>query len=158
MNETGDAHGYQGYRRSGHAIRPPRLVDVASRLASVPVIARRRTASVAGVFAALFLAVGVLALAGDMNWFVRVLGVIVLIGAVVLALITWGLLNSIRVDRYADEFDAEMAAAIAEHDATCGCGESHDTDRTDIVGCGHDGAGTDCARDCSTCTLAALKS
>lgn len=124
---------------------------------SVPVFARRRAATVLGLFTALFLAVGVIALVGDVNWFVKVLGVIVLLGAVVLGLVTWGVLNSIRVDRYAAEFESEMAQAIAEHDATCGCGESHDMDHMDTVACEHDGAGKDCAHNCSTCTLAALK-
>jgi hypothetical protein len=130
---------------------------VASRLASVPEIARRRTAAVAGLFGALFCAVGVIALVGDVNVFIKVLGGFVLLGALVLGLAAWGLLSSIRVDRYAAEFEAEMVQAIAEHDATCGCGSSHDMDAMATTGCDHDGAGQDCAHDCSTCTLAALK-
>ncbi|HEY3738122.1 MAG TPA: hypothetical protein VGL26_11845 [Jatrophihabitans sp.] len=129
---------------------------MASQLASIAPATRRRAAAVVGVFAALFAVVGVLSWARDANAAVRVIGTIVLVAAAVLALIAWGLLNSIRVDRLSDELDAELAEAIAHHDATCGCGQTHDMTEMTTV-CAHDGAGTDCAHNCDTCALAALR-
>lgn len=130
---------------------------MASQLASIPPATRRRAAVVVGFFSAMFLAVGVIALTGDMATIIKVLGVVVLIGAAVLALITWGLLNSIRVDRISAELDAELLQAIAEHDRTCGCGTDHDPDEFHTTECAHDGRGDACAHDCDTCALAALR-
>jgi hypothetical protein len=117
---------------------------------------RRRTGAFTGLFAALFLAVGVIALVGDVNVIVKVLGVIALVGGVILGLVAWGLLNSIRVDRYAAELDAEIAAAIAEHDATCNCGHNHATEPAKT--CAGDGTGANCTKTCATCTHSAVKS
>jgi hypothetical protein len=111
---------------------------------------------VVGAFAALFVVVGVLSWVRDTGVAVRVVGVIVLIAAAALGLIAWGLLNSVRIDRISDELDAEIAQQIAHHDATCGCGQDHDMAEMTTL-CAHDGAGADCAHDCDTCALAALR-
>jgi hypothetical protein len=145
-------------------------VGVPSQLAAIPPSTRRRAAAVVGAFAVLFGVVGVLCWVRDSTLALRILGVIVLLAAVVLALIAWGLLNSVRIDRISDELDAEIAEQIAHHDATCGCGQDHDmTEMTTVSGAppaattadcsggGHDGSGTECAHDCDTCTLAALR-
>jgi hypothetical protein len=129
---------------------------VPSQLASIPPATRRRAAAVVGGFAALFIAVGVLCWVRDAGIALRVLGVVVLIAAVALVLIAWGLVNSVRIDRISGELDAEIAAQIAHHDATCGCGQDHDMAEMTTV-CGHDGAGDDCAHDCASCTLSALR-
>lgn len=144
-----------------------------SQLASIPARTRRRAAAVVGLFAALFATVGVLCWVRDTGVALRVIGVIVLVAAVALGLICWGLLSSIRVDRLSDEFDAEIAETIARHDVTCGCGHDHDmAEMTEIAGenpdvgaasavvgasCIGDGHGQDCVHDCASCTLAAMR-
>jgi hypothetical protein len=129
---------------------------VPSQLAAIPAPTRRRAAAVVGTFAVLFLAVGVLSWIRDAGIALRIIGVIVLVAAAVLGLIAWGLLNSVRVDRLSDEFDAEIAAQIADHDATCGCGQDHDMAETTTI-CGQDGDGADCAHDCASCAVSALR-
>ncbi len=105
----------------------------------------------------MFVVVGVIALTGDVAAFIKVLGIVVLIGAAALSLIAWGLLNSIRIDRISAELDAELVQAIAEHDRTCGCGTDHELDEMHTTGCSHDGKGEACAHDCDTCALLALR-
>jgi hypothetical protein len=138
---------------------------VSSELSRIPVPRRRHAAALLGLFAVFLVAVGVLPWAAETSTVVRVLAAIVIVVAVLLALVAWGLLQSTIVDerRQAEaELDAVLIEAAGPAGA-CGCGQVHDPDElhiTDAQGidtCGHDGGGTDCAHTCDTCVLSTLR-
>jgi hypothetical protein len=139
---------------------------VTSPLSAVPAARRRRAAATVGLLAMLFVAVGAVALTGGPDATVRVFAIVALVAAGALALISWGLLHSVRLDVATDaaiaaeaSLDAAIEQALAESGRTsCDCGHDHDASEMHVQkGCAHDGAGTDCAHDCDTCALAALR-
>ncbi|HEY7047086.1 MAG TPA: hypothetical protein VH373_07685 [Jatrophihabitantaceae bacterium] len=127
-----------------------------SQLSSVPVARRRRAAAACGVAAVLLVAVGVLPWAGSAPTALRVLSVVVLVAAVVVALIGWGLLAGVRADTTEARVDAAIIEAVeAAGFAGCDCGVEHDPDEMHITdACPSEGT---CGHDCATCKLAALK-
>ena len=90
----------------------------------------------------------------------RVIATVVLVLALALALVAWGLFHSTVLDqrRQAEaEFDAVILEAAGPAGA-CGCGQVHDPDELHITdACEHDGSGAACEHNCDTCVLAGLR-
>jgi hypothetical protein len=151
-----------GRHVTGRAVGPGAASRILERvnpaLSAIPLARRRRASATLGLFAALFLAVGAVALTGD-DGLVRAFAVIALLVAVFLALTAWGVLHSVRLDVAEQRVDAVLEAAVAGHPAAaCGCGHEHDPDELHVQdACEHDGSGTACEHDCETCVVAALR-
>jgi hypothetical protein len=168
VDETSNAHGGQRYRS---AIAHNSLVT--SALSTIPPARRRRAAATLGLFAMLFLAVAAVALTGGPAAAVQVFAIVALVTAVLLGLIAWGLVHSVRLDAAASGLDSAIEQALAASGGmSCDCGHDHDMSEMHVRGgsaaasgeaahgspaCAHDGSGADCAHDCDTCALAALR-
>lgn len=141
---------------------------MSSSLSGIAVAKRRQLAATLGLFAMLFIAVGAVAATGADNGVVKAFVVVSLLIALLLGLMAWGVLHSVRVDLAERDLDAAIEAAVAAHGTSlCDCGHEHDPDElhfTDGEGqhltgsnrpaCAHDGAGVDCAHSCDTCVFA----
>jgi hypothetical protein len=136
-----------------------------SRLAGIPVERRQLLAATLGLFAVLFVAVGVVASTGTTPPVVRVFSAIALIVAVVLGVTAWGITHSVKIDLRERRLDEAIETAMAEtatargETSACGCGHDHDPDELHVTGdaCAHDGTGTDCTHNCESCLLAAMR-
>jgi uncharacterized low-complexity protein len=134
---------------------------VSSALSGIAVEKRRQVAATLGLFAVLFVAVGVVAETGSAPTLVRVFAVAAILVALLLGLAAWGVVHSVRADlaaaRVDEAIDEVMATAGA--DLQCGCGAAHDPDELHVSDdpCTHDGAGGDCTHSCDTCVLAAMR-
>src|SRR6478735_326049 len=71
---------------------------VSSQLSAVPPRQRRRAAAVAGFFAIFLIVAGALPWIGTAEASVRILGTVAIVAGVVLGLICWGMVYSLRVD------------------------------------------------------------
>ena len=135
-------------------------MDVSSDLSRIPFERRRRAAYCSMAFAVVLTICGVLPWTAGTPTALRVLAALVLVGAAATALIGWGLLRSIAIDRRRlaeAEFDAVLIEAAGPAGA-CGCGHTHDPDELHITdACDHDGAGQSCEHNCDSCVLAALR-
>jgi hypothetical protein len=141
---------------------------VTSPLSGIPVDKRRQLAATLGLFAMLFIAVGAVAATGATTPAIKTFVVIALVVAVLLGLLAWGVLHSVKLEFADRKLDAEIVAAVRAAGRTmCGCGHAHDPDElhfTDGPGqhltgarCAHDGRGADCAHDCASCALTARR-
>jgi hypothetical protein len=173
MDETGDAHEGPGYRPGLPVPAPPSVIiePVTSPLSGIAPEKRRQLAATLGLFAMLFVAVGAVAATGATTALMKTFVVIALLVALVLALVAWGVLRSLRLDLADQRVDAAIAAAIrANGRQICDCGHEHDPDELHFVdgegqhltgsstpACAHDGTGDDCAHSCESCVLAALR-
>ncbi|MBE7190174.1 hypothetical protein [Jatrophihabitans endophyticus] len=145
-----------------------------STLSRVPVAKRKQLAATLGLFATLFVAVGAVAATGPATTVVRVFVGIALAVAVLLALMAWGVVHSVReqvaagaaieADRDLDALiDEALAAVPRRYGSLCNCGHDHDptelhvTDADGPDACAHDGAGDLCSHDCADCVLASLR-
>ena len=134
-----------------------------SALSSVPVAKRRQLAATIGLFAALFVTMGLVATTGSAPASVRVFSAIAITVAVVLGLISWGILHSIRTEVAEQQVDAAIAESVQAHGGSmCDCGHDHDPTEMHVSNdsheaCAHDGSGAECAHDCTTCVLAAMR-
>jgi hypothetical protein len=138
-----------------------------SPLSGIPIEKRRHAAATVGLFAALFVAIGAVALTGRTSAAAPVFSVIALVLAALLGLIAWGITRGIRMDLAEMRLDAAIEATLAErpeYATLCSCGHDHDPNELHITdedksgdSCSHDGAGAACAHDCGTCVLAAMR-
>jgi hypothetical protein len=148
-------------------------------LSEIPVDRRRRLAATLGLFAVLFVTVGIVATTGSTPGVVRVFSAVALGIAALLALVAWGVSHSVKVDLAEQRLDRAIDEAIQAHGgsaAMCGCGHDHDPDEMHIRDgaageqsasgrhemsesevCAHDGSGTDCTHNCVSCVLRALR-
>ena len=135
-------------------------------MAGIAIAQRRRLAATLGLFAALFVAVGVVAGTGGSNTpaVVRVFSAVALAVAVLLGLMAWGVTRSVRVDVAEERLNKAIEQAITAggesvSDLACGCGHDHDADEMHVTAdaCAHDGTGVECAHSCDTCVLARLR-
>jgi uncharacterized low-complexity protein len=141
------------------------LVRVNSPLAGIPIERRRRFAATLGLFAVLFVAVGVVATTGSsIPGIVRVFSAIALATAALLGVMAWGVAHSVKIDLAEQRLNRSIEEAIAarggaDGELACGCGHDHDADEMHVSRepCAHDGTGTDCTHNCDTCVLAALR-
>jgi hypothetical protein len=134
---------------------------VSSSLSGIPTARRRRLAATIGLFAMLFVAVGLVATTGTTAGAVRVFSGVSLAVAIILALTAWGIMHSIKNDLAEQRLDAAIEASIKDSGIqTCACGHDHDPTEmhvTDADRCAHDGSGVGCTHDCQTCVLAAMR-
>jgi hypothetical protein len=145
---------------------------VTSPLSGIAVEKRRRLAATLGLFAMLFIAVGAVAATGAMDGLMKAFVAVALVVAVVLALMAWGVLRSVRLEAADRRLDAAIEAAVAASGRSmCDCGHEHDPDELHFVdgegqhvtgrssagACAHDGTGDDCAHSCDTCLLASMR-
>lgn len=133
---------------------------MSSALSSIPAAKRRQLAATIGLFAALFVTMGLVATTGTTPGPVRVFSGISIAVAVVLALVSWGILRSVRLELAEQRLDEAIAASVRAHGGSmCDCGHDHDATEMHVSSsaCAHDGAGADCAHDCTTCVLAAMR-
>jgi hypothetical protein len=144
---------------------PSVIIDgVTSPLSGIAVEKRRQLAATLGLFAMLFVAVGAVAATGADTALIKAFVMVALVTAVVLALIAWGVLRSVKLDQVDNRLDAAIEAAVrAGGGQMCDCGHEHDPDEMHVVdapvieACSHDGTGADCAHSCDTCVLASLR-
>ena len=86
---------------------------------------------------------------------IRLFGTLALAGAILLGLMAWGLLRSLRLDAREAQLDAAVMDALAGAGGDVGCGHDHDptemhvTDAEPICG-----AGAACDHTCAECVLA----
>jgi pyrimidine deaminase RibD-like protein len=136
---------------------------VSSRLSHVPVAGRRRFAATLCLFAALFLAIGVVAATGGSSAAAPAFSVLAFVVAALLALMGWGVVRTIAIDRAEHDVDAAIETALAPRGgraSLCDCGHEHDPTElhlTDPEPCSHDGTGAACEHDCESCVLAGLR-
>jgi hypothetical protein len=163
MHEAGDAHVGQGYRS--------RILDIVnSALTEVPVERRRRLAATLGLFAVLFVAVGIVATTGTTPGVVKVFSAIALSIAAVLGLMAWGVSHSVKLELAQLRLDRAIDEAMQAHGgsaAMCGCGHDHDPNEMHVrtgrhetneaEACAHDGSGRDCTHNCVSCVMRALR-
>jgi hypothetical protein len=132
---------------------------VTSQLSGIPVQKRRQMAATIGLFAVLFFAVGAVAWTGPATLGMRIFVGFAFAVSILLALIAWGVLTSVHRDVAEQRLDAAIADTIAAKGGlSCGCGHEHDPAELHVTdACAHDGSGVDCAHDCDTCALAAMR-
>src|SRR4051812_19569796 len=139
---------------------------MSSPLAGIPTERRRRAAATVGLFAMLFLTIGTVAATGRSSEAAPVFAAVAIVIAVLLGLIAWGIVRSVRADLAEQRLDAAIEATLAgrpEFASLCSCGHDHDpsvlhvTDADEPEACAHDGGGAACAHDCSSCVLTALR-
>jgi hypothetical protein len=148
------------------------IETVTSPLSGIAVEKRRQLAATLGLFAMLFIAVGAVAATGADTGVIQAFVVIALLAAIVLALMAWGVLHSVKLDLADRKLDAAIeAAVVASGRQMCDCGHEHDPDelhfvdgegqhvtgRSAATACAHDGTGAECSHSCDTCVLAALR-
>ncbi|HEY3716942.1 MAG TPA: hypothetical protein VGL39_20635 [Jatrophihabitantaceae bacterium] len=126
-----------------------------SQLSYLPVERRRRAAATVGLIATLLVAIGIVSWAGSAPSTIRVFSTIALVAAVLLGLVAWGLLTSVRADLAESRVDAAIASAVASSGAGCGCGHEHDPDEMHVTDACP--SGDACAHDCAICLLGAAK-
>ena len=173
MDEAGYAHVGQGYRS--------RILDIVnSALSEMPVDRRRRLAATIGLFAVLFVTVGIVATTGSTPGVVRVFSAVALSIAALLGLIAWGISHSVKVDLAELRLERAIDETMKAHGgyaSMCGCRVEHDPNEMhvrepdgsvrpyrggrhhfdDAQACAHDGAGADCTHNCVSCVMRALR-
>ena len=142
---------------------------MSSALSSVPETQRRTSAYVSGGMAVLMAVIAVLPWLTDAPAAVRLFAVVAAFAAVLLGLVSWGLLHSLRSDAAEADLDATLSSAASAAGFGCtGCGHDHDLDEMTVTdhdaddaasrpqesaaaGCGASEAA--CAHDCAACVL-----
>jgi hypothetical protein len=137
---------------------------VSSTLSGIAVAKRRQLAATLGLFAMLFITVGAVAATGPSTGVTKAFVAVALAIAVLLGLIAWGVLRSVRLDVNEQRIDTAIAEAVAARGrgSLCSCGHDHDPSEMHYVqpeadACAHDGKGHECSHSCDTCVLAALR-
>jgi hypothetical protein len=141
---------------------------VSSPLSQIEIDKRRQVAATLGLFAMLFIATGAVAATGATTALIKGFVIVSLLIAVLLGLMAWGVLHSIKLDLTERELDAAIEDAVRTSGRSmCGCGHEHDPDELHFVDgegqhvtgnkCAHDGTGVDCSHSCDTCVLAAMR-
>lgn len=108
----------------------------------------------------LFVAVGAVAATGASTAVVKAFVVIALVVAVLLGLMAWGVLRSLKLDLAEQRLDSAIERAVVAQGASmCDCGVVHDPDELHVVDepCAGDGHGVVCPHSCDTCVLAAMR-
>jgi hypothetical protein len=136
---------------------------VSSPLSGIALEKRRQFAATLGLFAMLFIAVGAVAATGATTATIKTFVAVALIIAVLLGLMAFGVLRSIRLDLAEQRLDAAIVDTVKARGASmCDCGHEHDPTEMHYMGeradaCAHDGAGADCSHSCDTCVLATMR-
>ena len=141
---------------------------MSSPLSGIDIEKRRQIAATFGLMAMLFIAVGAVAATTAATTLIKGFVAVALLVAVLLGLMAWGVLRSVKLDARERRLDAAIEAAVrSSGQQMCSCGVAHDPDELHFVDgegqhvtgvkCAHDGTGTDCGRSCETCVLAAMR-
>jgi hypothetical protein len=158
MDEAGDAHESRGYRRAvgPHASRI--IVRVSSSLSRVPIPKRRQLAATLGLFAVLFVAVAAVTATEPPTPALSAFLVIALVTALILALMGWGVVTSVKRDLAEQQLDEAIEQVVGTR-SLCTCGHEHDPTELHVTDdpCSRDGTGQDCTHTCETCVLSALR-
>jgi hypothetical protein len=135
-------------------------------LSRIPIAKRRQLAATLGLFSVLFVAVAAVTAIEPSTTALKAFLVIALVIAVVLALMGWGVVNSIKRDLAEQRLDAAIEQVVGTR-SLCSCGHDHDPTELHLVGdeagrstddpCARDGKGQDCTHSCDTCVLAAMR-
>jgi hypothetical protein len=145
-----------------------------SPLSTIPIDKRRRLAATLGLFSVLLIAIGAVAATGRTSAAAPVFSIVALVIAALVGLVAWGVTRSVRMDLDEQRLDEAIEATLAgkpEFATLCSCGHDHDPNDLHITdaeaaqaqahvhsaACSHDGSGSACAHDCSTCVLAAMR-
>ena len=139
-----------------------------SPLSDIEIEKRRQVAATLGLFATLCIAIGAVAATGATTALIKGFVVVALLIAVLLGLMAWGVLHSIKLDLNERSLDAAIEAAVRSSGRSmCDCFHQHYPDELHFVDgegqhltgvkCAHDGTGTDCSHSCDTCVLAAMR-
>jgi hypothetical protein len=127
---------------------------MSSALSSVPYARRKRAAQSAALLAVIMVAVFAVSWARPAPGFVRLVTSVALLGAIVLGLMSWGLLRSMRLDQAEARLDAAVAREVAHAGAGLDCGHEHDADELHVTdtdpACE---AGDACDHSCAACVL-----
>ncbi|MDT4919061.1 MAG: hypothetical protein QOH89_3761 [Pseudonocardiales bacterium] len=108
---------------------------MSSPLSEIDVEKRRQVAATLGLFAMLFIAIGAVAATGAATAVIKGFVAVALLVAVVLGLLAWGVLRSIKLDLADQRLDATIESAVrASGRSMCDCGHEHDPDEMHIVG------------------------
>jgi hypothetical protein len=128
---------------------------VTTPLSAVPAERRRRAARLAGFLALIMVAVFVVAWLRPAPAVIRLFATMALLGAVLLGLMAYGLLRSLRLDAHQARLDAAVRGALADADAACDCGHDHDPTEMHVTdGAPACGRGATCDHSCAECVLA----
>ncbi|MDP9115797.1 MAG: hypothetical protein M3O28_00710 [Actinomycetota bacterium] len=150
---------------------------MSSPLSGIPIERRRQFAATLGLFAVLFVAVGIVAMTGRAHGVAIGFSAVSLSVAALLALGAWRVALTVRADLAEQHLDAAIAESIATlgPGQMCGCGHDHDPDELHVstarhaevstarhadmgsADCADDGHGLDCSRDCPSCVLASMR-
>jgi hypothetical protein len=128
---------------------------MSSPLSRVPIPKRRQLAATLGLFSVLFVAVAAVTATEPSTPALTAFLVIALVVAVILALMGWGMVNSVKRDLAEQRLDAAIDQVIGAR-SLCTCGHDHDPTELHVADdpCARDGAGQGCTRTCDTCVLA----
>jgi hypothetical protein len=133
---------------------------VSSSLSGIAVEKRRQVAATLGLFAMLFIAVGAVAATGPGTAVIHAFVIVSLLVALLLALLAWGVLQSVRNDVAESRLDAVIEDAVkAQGGSMCDCGHEHDPTELHVPDdpCERDGHGDGCTHSCDTCVLAMMR-
>jgi hypothetical protein len=158
VDEAGDAHEIRGYRRAAGGRASRIIVPVSAPLSRIPIAKRRQLAATLGLFSVLFVAVAAVTATEPTTPALTAFLVIALLVAVVLALMGWGIVNSVRRDLADQRLDEAIEQAIGTR-SLCSCGHDHDPTELHITGdpCDRDGHGQGCTHSCDSCVLASMR-
>jgi hypothetical protein len=168
MRTGPNATGRPGAGFSAISHRPSAIIEsVSSPLSGIEIAKRRQFAATLGLFAMLFIAVGAVAATGATTALVKGFVAVSLLVAMILGLMAWGVVRSVRLDAAEHRLDAAIDAAVRSSGRQmCDCDVEHDPTEMHIVGddrefgvdaCAHDGAGVGCEHSCESCVLSAMR-
>jgi len=131
---------------------------VTAPLSRIPIAKRRQLAATLGLFSVLFVAVAAVTATEPSTAALKAFLVIALLIAIVLALMGWGVANSVKRDLADQRLDDAIEQAIGTR-SLCSCGHEHDPTELHVTDdpCARDGTGQGCTHTCDTCVLAALR-
>jgi hypothetical protein len=158
MDEAGYAHEVRGYLRRGIGCASRIIGEMSSPLSRVPIAKRRQLAATLGLFSVLFVAVAAVTATEPSTSALKAFLVIALLVAVVLALMGWGVVNSVKRDLADQQLDEAIEQAIGTR-SLCSCGHDHDPTELHVTDdpCDRDGHGQGCTHSCDTCVLASMR-
>lgn len=133
---------------------------VASSLSEIPVGKRKHMAAVLGLFAVLFVAVGAVAATGASSAALQVFVAVAIVAGLLLALMSWGIMRSVTLERSGADLDALITEAVERSGGSmCDCGHEHDPTELHVTDdpCEKDGHGHECTHTCETCVLQTLR-
>lgn len=126
---------------------------MSSALSSVPYARRKRAAQSAALLAVIMVAVFAVSWMRPAPGFVRLVTTVALLGAIVLGLMSWGLLRSMQLDQAEARLDAAAARELSRSGGF-DCGHDHDADELHVTDADPTcERGAACDHSCAACVL-----